>query len=89
MDNIRDFPVLLVNARDDPMIPWREVQGIISNHSMVNRNAIGVVTQHGGHLAFFEGSCFARNRVSWVDKVSILHAQSVALVVSGDLTDRV
>ena len=89
MDQIRDIPVLLVNARDDPMIPWRVVQDIMDNHSKANRNAIGVITQHGGHLGFYEGSCFARNRVSWVDRVSILHARSVVQIRSGDYTDRV
>ena len=88
MDQIRDFPILLVNARDDPVISWRVVEDIMSNHSKVNSNSIGVITQHGGHLGFFEGSCFARNRVSWVDRVSILHARSVIQIRSGDYTDR-
>ena len=89
MDQIRDIPLLLVNTRDDPIVPWRVVENILNNYSMVNRNAIGVVTQHGGHLGFFEGSCFARNRVSWADRVSVLHARSIVQVVSGDFTDRV
>ena len=80
MDQITDFPVLLINAKDDPVIPYRIVENIMTNHSRINNKAIGLMPQHGGHLAFFEGYCCAKQRVSWVDKVSVLHARSLASI---------
>lgn len=84
MDQITDFPVLLINAKDDPVIPWRFVENIMTNHSRINNKAIGLIPEHGGHLAFFEGCCCAKQRVSWLDKVSVLHARSIASTQSAD-----
>ncbi|KAI6651469.1 hypothetical protein LOD99_5077 [Oopsacas minuta] len=85
MDQIKDLPVLLVNARDDPVIPWRVVEEIMSDHSRVNSKAIGIITQHGGHLGFYEGSCCARKRVSWVDKLAIFSSKSSILITHTDV----
>lgn len=89
MDQIKDFPLLLVNAGDDPLIPSSAVENVLNAHSRLNNRAIGLITQHGGHLGFYEGNFCARRRISWMDKVSVLHARSIAQIESADYTDRV
>ena len=88
MDQIRDFPMLLVNAKDDPLIPSSAVENRLNTHSRLNNKAIGLITQHGAHLGFYEGFFCSRQRITWMDKVSVLHARSIAQIQSADYTDR-
>ncbi|XP_043706298.1 phospholipase ABHD3 isoform X2 [Telopea speciosissima] len=66
-------PLLCISALDDPLctreaIPWDECRA--------NKNIVLATTQHGGHLAFFEG--LTGDSLWWVRAVdeflSVLHA---------------
>ncbi|KAL8059817.1 hypothetical protein ABFX02_03G111300 [Erythranthe guttata] len=76
-------PLLCISALDDPVctveaIPWDECRA--------NKNVVLVTTQHGGHLAFFEG--ISGSRLWWVGAVneylgallssSLMHTQKKA-----------
>jgi predicted alpha/beta-fold hydrolase len=56
------IPLLCINALDDPIAP---VQSIPIDEIKVNPYIILAVTQHGGHLGWFEHNVRARR---WVDK---------------------
>ncbi|GFP81347.1 embryogenesis-associated protein emb8 [Phtheirospermum japonicum] len=58
-------PLLCISALDDPLcsrevIPWDECRA--------NKNVVLATTQHGGHLAFFEG--IAGSQLWWVRAVN-------------------
>ncbi|GER27480.1 alpha/beta-hydrolase domain-containing protein [Striga asiatica] len=58
-------PLLCISALDDPVctreaIPWDECRA--------NKNVVLATTQHGGHLAFFEG--ISGSRLWWVRAVN-------------------
>lgn len=58
-------PLLCISALDDPVctreaIPWDECRA--------NKNVVLVTTQHGGHLAYFEG--LAAKNIWWVKAVN-------------------
>ncbi|KAA8538602.1 hypothetical protein F0562_028203 [Nyssa sinensis] len=66
-------PLLCISALDDPLctreaLPWDECRG--------NKNIILATTQHGGHLAFFEG--ITASGLWWVratfEFLSVLHS---------------
>ncbi|KZV40905.1 hypothetical protein F511_05150 [Dorcoceras hygrometricum] len=68
-------PLLCISALDDPVctkeaIPWDECRA--------NKNVVLATTQHGGHLAFFEG--FTGSGLWWVRAVieflEVLHSSS-------------
>uniref|UniRef100_A0A5B7B4C8 Putative abhydrolase domain-containing protein 3 n=1 Tax=Davidia involucrata TaxID=16924 RepID=A0A5B7B4C8_DAVIN len=69
-------PLLCISALDDPVctmeaIPWDECRA--------NKNIILATTQHGGHLAFYEGT--TAKSLWWVRAVneflSVLHSSSL------------
>ncbi|XP_073119034.1 embryogenesis-associated protein EMB8 [Henckelia pumila] len=69
------IPLLCISALDDPVctreaIPWDECRA--------NKNIVLATTQHGGHLAFFEG--FTGSGLWWVRAVieflEVLHSSS-------------
>ena len=78
MDQIKSLPVLLVNARNDPLVPWWGAEDILRDYCRsINDNALGVMSQYGGHLGFYQSSYFLPPRVTWLDEVSIQHAKSL------------
>ena len=78
MGQINSLPLLLVNARDDPLVPWWVAEEILEEYCRtVNDNAVGVMSEYGGHLGFYQESYFLPPRVSWLDEVSIQHAKSL------------
>lgn len=40
-------------------------------------NVMFVLTQHGGHMGFFEGTMLFPQRLTWMDKVIIGYANSI------------
>ena len=80
MDQIKDLPILLVNPKNDHLVDWLVVENMIEDYcKRINKNAIGVMPEYGGHLGFFQGSFFVPQRISWLDEVSIQHAKSIVL----------
>ena len=78
MDQIKDLPILLVNSKNDYIVRWRVVKDMIEDYcERINENAIGVMSEYGGHLGFFLGSFCVPQRISWLDEVSIQHVKSV------------
>lgn len=62
------IPVLLLNAKDDPMIPEEHFKHM-RRLTEVNNNALFVVTPFGGHLGFFEGGYIFANKITWMDRM--------------------
>jgi predicted alpha/beta-fold hydrolase len=63
------LPIVIVNALDDPVIP-NILHTIASEYVLkYNPNAIFIQTQHGGHLAYYEGGVVAPNKRSWLDRL--------------------
>ena len=78
MGQITDLSVLLVNARNDPLVPWWIAGELAREYCLTaNANAVGVMSEYGGHLGFYQGSYFVPPRLSWLDEVSIAHAKSL------------
>ncbi|EJW75861.1 hypothetical protein WUBG_13231, partial [Wuchereria bancrofti] len=69
---------VFVNALDDPLIPpclWHPVRELAAT----NGHFGFVLTKHGGHLGFLEGSSIAPNSVTWLDRFIVELANSVAV----------
>ena len=81
MDRIKNFPLLLVNARDDPLVPWWTVEEIVDNYCKTNACAVGVLTRFGGHLGFYEGALSCES-LTWLDRLSIQHAKAIVQLKS-------
>ncbi|VDM98920.1 unnamed protein product [Thelazia callipaeda] len=61
---------IFMNALDDPLIPpclWQPVRDIAA----ANDHFGFVLTKHGGHLGFLEGSGITPNSVTWLDRFII------------------
>lgn len=60
-------PMLFMNAQDDPIVPpqlWQPVQHICEQQP----GLAFVLTKHGGHLGFLEGTSISPNSVTWLDR---------------------
>ncbi|CAJ0592965.1 unnamed protein product [Cylicocyclus nassatus] len=60
-------PMIFLNAEDDPIIPkclWEPVKELASR----SEDIAFILTRHGGHLGFLEGSSFAPHSVTWLDR---------------------
>lgn len=57
-------PLLCINALDDPVCTW---EAIPWDECRANKNVVLASTQHGGHLAFFEG--MSAKSIWWVRAV--------------------
>lgn len=52
---------------DDPLVPpllWEPVRHLAANNSRFGF----VMTKHGGHLGFLEGTSLTPNSVTWLDR---------------------
>lgn len=79
------IPVLMVNAKDDPLIPeclFEHPKSLVER----NKDSLFVVTEYGGHLGFFEGGYLVPNRTTWIDRVLLEYFD--ATVVELKQTDR-
>ncbi|KHN87139.1 Abhydrolase domain-containing protein 2-A [Toxocara canis] len=72
-------PTVFINAMDDPLIPkplWKRVRDLAA----VNPRFGFIMTKHGGHLGFLEGTSIAPNSVTWLDRL-IVELSDAAIAV--------
>nr|XP_057932210.1 monoacylglycerol lipase ABHD2-like isoform X2 [Doryrhamphus excisus] len=69
-------PLLLMNSIDDPLV-HPSLLAIPRTLSEKLPNVIFALTQHGGHLGFFEGAVLFPQPLTWMDKVIVEFADAV------------
>ncbi|XP_019729577.1 monoacylglycerol lipase ABHD2-B-like [Hippocampus comes] len=69
-------PLLLMNSSDDPLV-HRSLLAIPRTLSEKMPNVIFALTQHGGHLGFFEGAVLFPQPLTWMDKVIVEFADAI------------
>lgn len=76
MNRISSLPVLLINAKDDPVVS-AQLHAYPIKYTEFNPNAIFVSTEYGGHMAFYEGSFLRLNAISWLDRVIVEYVRVI------------
>uniref|UniRef100_UPI003AAF2DE5 monoacylglycerol lipase ABHD2-like n=1 Tax=Centroberyx gerrardi TaxID=166262 RepID=UPI003AAF2DE5 len=71
-------PLLLVNSSDDPLV-HQSLLAIPRSLAEKKPNVIFALTQHGGHLGFFEGAVLFPQPLTWMDKVIVDYADAICL----------
>ncbi|KAF3855175.1 hypothetical protein F7725_023230 [Dissostichus mawsoni] len=69
-------PLLLVNSSDDPLI-HQSLLDIPRTLAEKMPNVIFALTQHGGHLGFFEGAVLFPQPLTWMDKVIVEYTNAI------------
>ncbi|XP_062246155.1 monoacylglycerol lipase ABHD2-like [Platichthys flesus] len=69
-------PLLLVNSSDDPLI-HQSLLAIPRSLAEKMPNVIFALTQHGGHLGFFEGAVMFPQPLTWMDKVIVEYTNAM------------
>ncbi|XP_026221467.1 monoacylglycerol lipase ABHD2 [Anabas testudineus] len=69
-------PLLLLNSSDDPLI-HQSLLAIPRALAEKMPNVMFALTQHGGHLGFFEGAVLFPQPLTWMDKVIIEYADAI------------
>ncbi|XP_054633792.1 monoacylglycerol lipase ABHD2-like [Dunckerocampus dactyliophorus] len=69
-------PLLLMNSIDDPLV-HPSLLAIPRTLSEKLPNVIFALTQHGGHLGFFEGAVLFPQPLTWMDKVIVEFADAI------------
>ncbi|XP_060784089.1 monoacylglycerol lipase ABHD2 isoform X1 [Neoarius graeffei] len=71
-----NVPLLMINSSDDPLV---HESLLTIPHSLAEQkeNVIFVLTQHGGHMGFFEGTMLFPQPLTWMDKVIISYANAI------------
>ncbi|XP_044213089.1 monoacylglycerol lipase ABHD2-like [Thunnus albacares] len=69
-------PLLLVNSADDPLI-HHSLLSIPRTLSEKMPNVIFALTQHGGHLGFFEGDVLFPQPLTWMDKFIVQYTDAI------------
>ncbi|XP_053282532.1 monoacylglycerol lipase ABHD2 [Pleuronectes platessa] len=69
-------PLLLVNSSDDPLI-HQSLLAIPRSLAEKMPNVIFALTQHGGHLGFFEGAVLFPQPLTWMDKVIVEYTNAM------------
>ncbi|CAJ1055989.1 monoacylglycerol lipase ABHD2 isoform X3 [Xyrichtys novacula] len=69
-------PLLLVNSSDDPLV-HQSLLAIPRALSEKMPNVMFVLTQHGGHLGFFEGAVLFPQPLTWMDKVIVEYTDAI------------
>uniref|UniRef100_A0A8C4DPY3 Monoacylglycerol lipase ABHD2 n=1 Tax=Dicentrarchus labrax TaxID=13489 RepID=A0A8C4DPY3_DICLA len=69
-------PLLLVNSSDDPLI-HQSLLAIPRTLAEKMPNVIFALTQHGGHLGFFEGAVLFPQPLTWMDKVIVEYTNAI------------
>uniref|UniRef100_UPI00358F3458 monoacylglycerol lipase ABHD2 isoform X1 n=2 Tax=Myxine glutinosa TaxID=7769 RepID=UPI00358F3458 len=70
-------PLMLLNARDDPIV-HSSLLAIPRALAEKKENVIFVLTEHGGHLGFFEGAVLFPKPLTWMDKLVVEYANTLA-----------
>ncbi|CAG01051.1 unnamed protein product, partial [Tetraodon nigroviridis] len=63
-------PLLLLNSSDDPLV-HPALLDIPRSLAEKKPNVMFVLTQHGGHMGFFEGAVLLPRPLTWMDKVVV------------------
>ncbi|XP_029010569.1 monoacylglycerol lipase ABHD2 [Betta splendens] len=71
-------PLLLLNSSDDPLI-HPSLLSIPRSLSEKMPNVMFALTQHGGHLGFFEGAVLLPQPLTWMDKVIVEYTDAICL----------
>ncbi|XP_042352232.1 monoacylglycerol lipase ABHD2-like [Plectropomus leopardus] len=69
-------PLLLVNSLDDPLV-HQSLLDIPRTLAEKMPNLIFALTQHGGHLGFFEGAVLFPQPLTWMDKVIVEYTDAI------------
>lgn len=69
-------PLLLVNALDDPLI-HRSLLAIPRWLAEKMPNVMFALTEHGGHMGFFEGAVLFPQPLTWMDKVIVEYTNAI------------
>ncbi|MCJ8734297.1 hypothetical protein PDJAM_G00233610 [Pangasius djambal] len=71
-----NVPLLMINSSDDPLV---HESLLTIPHALADQkeNVIFVLTQHGGHMGFFEGAMLFPQPLTWIDKVIISYANAI------------
>ncbi|KAG7281849.1 hypothetical protein CRUP_031098 [Coryphaenoides rupestris] len=69
-------PLLLVNSSDDPLV-HQSLLAIPRTLADKKANVLFVLTQHGGHLGFFEGAVLFPQPLTWIDKLVVSYADTM------------
>ncbi|XP_056138314.1 monoacylglycerol lipase ABHD2-like [Lampris incognitus] len=69
-------PLFLVNSSDDPLV-HQSLLAIPRTLAEKKPNVIFALTQHGGHLGFFEGDVLFPQPLTWMDKVVVGYADAI------------
>ncbi|XP_029951913.1 monoacylglycerol lipase ABHD2 [Salarias fasciatus] len=69
-------PLLLVNSLDDPLV-HPSLLAVPRSLTEKMPNVMFALTQHGGHMGFFEGAVLLPQRLSWMDKAIVEYADAI------------
>ncbi|XP_070687169.1 monoacylglycerol lipase ABHD2-like [Pempheris klunzingeri] len=69
-------PLLLVNSSDDPLV-HQSLLAIPRTLAEKRPNVVFALTQHGGHLGFFEGAVLFPQPLTWMDKVIVEYTDAI------------
>lgn len=69
-------PLLFVNSSDDPLV-HQSLLAIPQTFAEKMPNVMFVLTQHGGHLGFFEGAVLFPQPLTWMDKVIVEYTDAI------------
>ncbi|KAM4572894.1 monoacylglycerol lipase ABHD2-like isoform 1-T2 [Odontesthes bonariensis] len=69
-------PLLLVNSLDDPLV-HQSLLAIPRTLAEKMPNVIFALTQHGGHMGFFEGAVLFPQPLTWMDKVIVEYTDAI------------
>ncbi|XP_064616672.1 monoacylglycerol lipase ABHD2-like [Liolophura sinensis] len=70
------LPMLILNSEDDPLVP-PDLHDVPKSYVAEHKNALFVVTKHGGHLGFFEHGLVKPDRITWLDRAVLQFANAV------------
>lgn len=71
-----NVPLLLMNSSDDPLV-HQSLLAIPRTLAEKMPNVIFALTQHGGHLGFFEGAVLFPQPLTWMDKVIVEYTDAI------------
>ncbi|XP_007573520.1 monoacylglycerol lipase ABHD2 [Poecilia formosa] len=69
-------PLLLVNSSDDPLV-HRSLLAIPCMLADKMPNVMFALTEHGGHMGFFEGAVLFPHPLTWMDKVIVEYTDAI------------
>ncbi|KAM4553638.1 monoacylglycerol lipase ABHD2 isoform 1-T2 [Fundulus diaphanus] len=69
-------PLLLVNSSDDPLV-HRSLLAIPCRLAEKMPNVMFALTEHGGHMGFFEGAVLFPQPLTWMDKVIVEYTNAI------------